>query len=52
MFGWERLFALVDSLADQPAQAIADNIYQTLEQFAASASQDDDQTLVILKGVE
>ncbi len=52
MFGWERLFALVDSLADQPAQTIADNIYQTLEQFAASASQDDDQTLVILKGVE
>jgi len=52
MFGWERLFALVDSLADQPAQAIADNIYQTLEHFAASQSQDDDQTLVILKGVE
>lgn len=52
MFGWDRLLALVNSLAHKAAHEIATGIYHALEQFAFNRSQDDDQTLVVLKGVD
>ncbi|MEJ5199686.1 MAG: GAF domain-containing SpoIIE family protein phosphatase [Anaerolineae bacterium] len=50
MFGYERLLDLVQELADRPAEAIADRIYERVAEFSAGHGQDDDQTLVILKG--
>jgi phosphoserine phosphatase RsbU/P len=51
MFGYDRLLEVVESLAVRPAQAIADGLYQTVNNFSAGQPQDDDQTLVVLKGV-
>jgi sigma-B regulation protein RsbU (phosphoserine phosphatase) len=51
MFGYDRLLEVVESLATRPAQAIADGLYQTVNNFSAGQPQDDDQTLVVLKGV-
>ena len=50
MFGYERLLALVDRLADQPATTIADELFIALHHFAPSRHHDDDQTLVLFKG--
>lgn len=51
LFGYERLLQLVDGFADQPAQVIARGLYDAVEEFAAGQPQDDDQTLIIVKGV-
>lgn len=51
MFGYDRLLEVVESLAARPAQAIADGLYRTVNNFSAGQPQDDDQTLVVLKGV-
>ncbi|MCX7671957.1 MAG: PP2C family protein-serine/threonine phosphatase, partial [Anaerolineae bacterium] len=50
MFGYERLLALVQEFADHPATAIADRLYERVAGFSAGHGQDDDQTLIILKG--
>lgn len=50
MFGIERLMAVVEAHADQPAHAIADAIFATVQQFGRGHPQDDDQTLVVIKG--
>ncbi len=50
-FGYDHLTSLVQSLANQPARAIAENIYKTVSSFSNGISQSDDQTLVVLKGV-
>lgn len=50
LFGIERLLVAVDELADQPAQAIADGLFRAIDQFSAGHPQDDDQTLIVLKG--
>jgi phosphoserine phosphatase RsbU/P len=52
MFGYDRLLQVVESLATRPAQAIADGLYQTVNTFSAGQPQDDDQTLVVLKGIQ
>ncbi len=51
MFGYERLLYLVDKLADKSAREIADALFDTIDRFGSGCPQDDDQTLVILKGV-
>jgi phosphoserine phosphatase RsbU/P len=50
-FGNERLMQLVDELAEQPAAEIAHALLDAITCFEDGRSQDDDQTLVILKGV-
>jgi sigma-B regulation protein RsbU (phosphoserine phosphatase) len=51
MFGYDRLLQLVTSIANQPAQVIMDTLFQTIAQFSAGHAQDDDQTVVVIKGV-
>ncbi|MBP7960994.1 MAG: SpoIIE family protein phosphatase [Caldilineaceae bacterium] len=52
MFGYDRLLELTDQLAGQSAQEIHDQIYLRIRQFAAGHPQDDDQTLMVLKGTK
>jgi sigma-B regulation protein RsbU (phosphoserine phosphatase) len=49
MFGVERLLGLVQSLAERPAAAIAQALYDAVEQFQGGEPQADDQTVLILK---
>jgi phosphoserine phosphatase RsbU/P len=51
LFGNERLCALIESLADQPAQHMLNELYSVVAAFGAGHAQDDDQTVIILKGV-
>ena len=51
LLGYDRLLAHVERVASQPAQAIAASLFQLAEEFAAGHLQDDDQTLVIIKGI-
>lgn len=51
MFGYERLLELVERLSDQCADEIATKLYESVALFSAGHSQDDDQTVVIIKGV-
>ncbi len=51
MFGYERLLELVTNTAHTPAQTIMDTLFQTIAQFSAGRAQDDDQTVVVIKGV-
>lgn len=50
LFGYERLLRLVDEFADQPAQVIAYGLYDAIDNFAVGQPQEDDQTLVVVKG--
>jgi sigma-B regulation protein RsbU (phosphoserine phosphatase) len=49
-FGNERLMELVDKLACESAGVIADGLFAAISQFGEHAAQDDDQTLLVLKG--
>ena len=51
MFGYDRLLKLVEQLASYPAEHIASVLYEQVRQFSTGVEQNDDQTLVILKGV-
>jgi sigma-B regulation protein RsbU (phosphoserine phosphatase) len=51
MFGYERLLSLVELLAEEPAARIASGLYEALNQFGAGRPRDDDQTLIVVKGV-
>ena len=50
-FGYDRFVDLVDNLADKPAQQIAEGLFNSIDDFSNGASQADDQTLVVIKGV-
>ncbi|MBO9373535.1 MAG: SpoIIE family protein phosphatase [Chloroflexus sp.] len=50
MFGIDRLLHAVDTLAEQSAQAIADGLFHAIDQFSAGHPQDDDQTIIVIKG--
>jgi sigma-B regulation protein RsbU (phosphoserine phosphatase) len=50
LFGYQRLMRLVESLVDQPARSIADALLRTVQSFSAGRAQEDDQTLIVLKG--
>jgi len=51
LFGYERMVALVERLAPLPAGAITDAIFEEVRAFSAGHEQDDDLTLMVLKGV-
>jgi phosphoserine phosphatase RsbU/P len=50
LFGYDRLLALVESLAAAPAAEIAGRMFEAVTEFGAGRPQDDDQTLLIVKG--
>jgi sigma-B regulation protein RsbU (phosphoserine phosphatase) len=50
MFGYNRLMRLIENLAHQPARDISMGLFQAVDEFSAGHSQDDDQTVVVLKG--
>jgi sigma-B regulation protein RsbU (phosphoserine phosphatase) len=49
-FDIERLIDLVDELAPRTAREIADAMFDTVDRFGGGRNQDDDQTLVVIKG--
>ncbi|HEU4325439.1 MAG TPA: SpoIIE family protein phosphatase [Roseiflexaceae bacterium] len=49
-FGHARLLRLVDALADRPAQAISHGLFEAVDRYGAGRPQDDDETLVVIKG--
>ena len=51
MFGFERLLAFVNSMANKPAKEIAEGIYHAVERFSAGHPQYDDQTLMVIKSI-
>lgn len=51
LFGIERLMACLDRLAAEPAHAIAEGLFAAVAEFGAGQPQDDDQTLIVIKGV-
>jgi sigma-B regulation protein RsbU (phosphoserine phosphatase) len=51
MFGYERLLQIVDAFAEQPAQVIARGLYAAVDGFATGQDQEDDQTLIVIKGI-
>jgi len=51
MFGYERLLQLSEAQARFPAQKILDALFAAVEAFSVGHPQDDDQTIVVLKGV-
>ncbi|MEZ4714221.1 MAG: PP2C family protein-serine/threonine phosphatase [Caldilineaceae bacterium] len=51
MFGLERLLNLINKHADESAPEIVNAIFRAVAAFEGGRSQDDDQTLVVLKGV-
>jgi phosphoserine phosphatase RsbU/P len=50
MFGYNRLMRLIEDLAHKPARDISAELFQAVDEFSAGHSQDDDQTVVVLKG--
>ncbi|RMD81683.1 MAG: serine/threonine-protein phosphatase, partial [Chloroflexi bacterium] len=52
MFGIERLLVAIDELAERSAREIADGLFSAIDRFSAGHPQDDDQTLIVLKGAE
>ncbi len=51
MFGYDRLLELIESLADKSAREIAEELYRTVSDFSTGRPQDDDQTVMVLKGL-
>ncbi|WP_129631104.1 PP2C family protein-serine/threonine phosphatase [Candidatus Oscillochloris fontis] len=49
-FDIERLIDLIDQLAPRTARDIADAMFETVDRFGGGRNQDDDQTLVVIKG--
>lgn len=49
MFGYQHLLELVDSLAYRPAREIAEELYAAVNAHEANRSQDDDQTIIVLR---
>lgn len=51
LFGYDRLLELVNTCADSSAHAIATSLFNRVSEFGAGRLQDDDQTLIVIKGV-
>lgn len=49
-FGYDKLLAVVDRLADRSAQELAVTLLAAVAQFSGNGIQEDDQTVLILKG--
>jgi sigma-B regulation protein RsbU (phosphoserine phosphatase) len=52
MYEIDQLIEQVDLLADRSAREIADALLTSVEHFGEGRAQDDDQTLVVIKGVD
>jgi sigma-B regulation protein RsbU (phosphoserine phosphatase) len=52
LFGYDNLLEKVDALSANTAQEIAAGLFEQVSRFAAGHPQDDDQTIVIIKGAE
>jgi sigma-B regulation protein RsbU (phosphoserine phosphatase) len=50
LFDLDRLIDLVDRLAERSPREIAEEMFETVNRFCAGHPQDDDQTLVVIKG--
>jgi sigma-B regulation protein RsbU (phosphoserine phosphatase) len=50
MLGYDRLLRLVESLADETAGDIGTKLFDAISAFSTGHSQDDDQTLFVVKG--
>ncbi|MGB0386348.1 MAG: PP2C family protein-serine/threonine phosphatase [Ardenticatenaceae bacterium] len=53
MFGYDRLLDLVETLtaSGKSAEEVAKSLFKTIDDFSASHMQDDDQTLIVVRGV-
>ncbi|HNP69464.1 MAG TPA: PP2C family protein-serine/threonine phosphatase [Kouleothrix sp.] len=51
LFGYERLLNLVAISSEMSARAIAEILFAAVDAFSVGRPQDDDQTLVVIKGV-
>jgi sigma-B regulation protein RsbU (phosphoserine phosphatase) len=51
LFGYEGLYKLIEELSPLPAQAIVEGLMKAIDKFSAGHPQDDDQTLLVIKGV-
>lgn len=51
MFGYEPLLRLAESLRNKSADIVLQKMLATIDKFSAGHEQDDDQTLVVLKGL-
>lgn len=52
MFGHKRLMALIDTLAHHTARSIVRTLFQQVAAFAGREVQNDDQTIMVLKGAD
>ena len=52
MYGYDRLLELVSSIRHYSAMEIAIEMYMAIEEFSGTREQDDDQTLIVTKGVD
>ena len=52
MYGYDRLLNLVSSLRSYSAMEIAIEMYMAIDTFSEGHEQDDDQTLIVIKGVD
>ncbi|MCA9972062.1 MAG: PP2C family protein-serine/threonine phosphatase [Anaerolineales bacterium] len=52
LFGYDRLLRLVRDNAARPAADIAAALYTAVSDFATGHPQDDDQTLIVVKGIQ
>ena len=50
-FGMERLERLIEETSELPARAIGERLHAEVERFSAPHAQEDDQTLIIVKGI-
>jgi len=50
MFGYDRLLATVHDLASRSAEEIGQGLFAAVEAYSQGRPQDDDQTVVVLKG--
>ena len=51
LFGYERLIATIQHLASGSAAEIGAGLFAAVEAYGGGRSQDDDQTLIVVKGV-
>lgn len=50
LFGYDRLLRLVEQQGHQSAAQVAETLFAAINQFASGHPQDDDQTLIVVKG--
>lgn len=51
LFGYDRLLKVIKMLSKKTARDIFDGLYETINNFSAGRPQDDDQTMIVLKGI-